>query len=79
MLRAVGVESVEVRERDGRARETRCLPSRISTTWRCIICHDTTPHDRADSKQHTRTRHIAHLFTRTTPMIIGHVDTLENV
>ena len=65
VLRAVGVVSVVVRERDGRAWETRCLPARISTRWRCIICHDTAPHDRADNKQHTRTRHIAHLFTRT--------------
>ena len=79
VLRAVGVESVVVRERDGCAWETRCLPARISTRWRCITCHDTTPRDRAHSKQHTRTRHSAYFFTRTTLMIIGHIHTLEKL
>ena len=79
VLRAVGVESVVVRERDGCAWETRCLPARISTRWRCIKCHDSTPRDCAHSKQHTRTRHIAHLFTRTTLMVIGPIHTLEKV
>ena len=51
-LRAVGVESVVVLEMDGRAWETRCLPLRISTRRRCIICHDTTPHDRGQQAAH---------------------------
>ena len=56
------------------------LPSSANLhEMRCIICHDTAPHDCADNKQHTRTRHIAHLFTRTTLMIIGHVHTLEKM
>ena len=79
VLRAVGVESVVVRERDGCALETRCFPARISTRCCCITCHDTTPRDRADNKQHTRTRHIAYFFTRTTLMMIGNVHTLEKV
>ena len=37
--------------------ETRCLPARISPTWRCIVCNDTKPHDRVRRKQHTSTRH----------------------
>ena len=59
--------------------ETRCFPVRISARWRCIICHDTRPRDHVDDKQRTRTRHVAHFFTRTILMIIRHVHTLEKV
>ena len=49
--------SVVVRDRDRRRCETRCCAARISTTGHRIICHDTKPHDRVRSKQHTRSRH----------------------
>ena len=58
VLRAVGAESVVVRERDGCALETRCFPAPISTRWRCITCHDTTPRDRACAGSGTRERGI---------------------
>ena len=48
---------VVARDRDRSRCETRCFAARISTTGHCITCHDTKPHDRVRSKQHTRSRH----------------------
>ena len=64
MLRAVGAESVVVRERAGCAWETRCFPARISTRCRCIMCHDTTARDRACAGSGTRERGILHTSSR---------------